>query len=265
MKLHDQHVHSYYSFDSKESMENYFIEAKKQNLDYIAFTDHVDFMAIFSDFKDDLFDYDKYKEEILRLGKKYNIAPLIGVEMGFQKKKLKEIKEFLNRKYDLIILSVHERDAYDFYYKPSFEEHGVEKLLDLYFDYILQALDSDISFDILGHYDYVFRSYYRWYNQYIDVEKYRDVITKIVQKAIQRNVALEINTSAYETIKSFYYIDFFLEIFKENNGKYLVVSSDCHAVNRYRSSLDEIIKHLKEKGIKHLTYFVNREKHLYEI
>ena len=45
-------------------MENYFIEAKKQNLDYIAFTDHVDFMAIFSDFKDDLFDYDKYKEEI---------------------------------------------------------------------------------------------------------------------------------------------------------------------------------------------------------
>ena len=84
MKLHDQHVHSYYSFDSKENMENYFIEAKKQNLDYIAFTDHVDFMAIFSDFKDDLFDYDKYKEEILRLGEKYNITPLIGVEMGFQ-------------------------------------------------------------------------------------------------------------------------------------------------------------------------------------
>ena len=42
MILHDQHVHSYYSFDSEQPIEEYLIKAKEIGLDYFILTDHCD-------------------------------------------------------------------------------------------------------------------------------------------------------------------------------------------------------------------------------
>ena len=265
MKLHDQHVHTNHSSDSEVRMEDYIIKAKELGLDYVAFTDHCDFMAIYNNFEDYLFDYDKYVEEITTLTNKYNIKPIIGVEIGYQTKKIDAINEFLKHKFDLVTLSVHEKEDIDFYFEWSFEKHGVKFLAENYLNYAYDALNSGISFDVLGHIDYVFRSYYRWYKKYVDMEIYRDIYEKIIKKAIELDVAIEINTSAYDIIQSFYYIDFLVDIFKQNNGKYLTVSSDAHTLERYRSSFDTIINHLKEKEITHLTYVIDRKKYLYEI
>ena len=64
---------------------------------------------------------EKPKKPVKHKYGEYNNVLLTDEEL----QKLKEIKEFLNRKYDLIILSFHERDAYDFYYK---HEQGIRRV-----------------------------------------------------------------------------------------------------------------------------------------
>ena len=67
--MFDQHVHSNYSFDSNENLENY-INASDNN-DIIT-TEHLDFENPIINYKDSLIDYLKYVGQIKNLNKKYS-------------------------------------------------------------------------------------------------------------------------------------------------------------------------------------------------
>ena len=67
--MFDQHVHSNFSFDSNEDLENYINVSNKND---IVTTEHLDFSNPIINYEDSSINYSKYIEEIDRLNKKYS-------------------------------------------------------------------------------------------------------------------------------------------------------------------------------------------------
>ena len=67
--MFDQHVHSSFSFDSNEDLENYINVSN--NSDIIT-TEHLDFENPIINYKDSSIDYLKYVEQIKNSNKKYS-------------------------------------------------------------------------------------------------------------------------------------------------------------------------------------------------
>ena len=67
--IFDQHVHSNFSFDSNEDLENYINVCNKND---IITTEHLDLENPIINYKDSLIDYLKYIEQIKDLNKKYS-------------------------------------------------------------------------------------------------------------------------------------------------------------------------------------------------
>ncbi|MBQ3437636.1 MAG: histidinol phosphate phosphatase, partial [Fusobacterium sp.] len=103
-KIFDQHMHSNFSFDSQESIENY-IKITKDN--DIVTTEHNDFAIPHFNFKDMLLNYEKYSAKINELNQKYDNKFFKGIEIDFLKSKEKEILGYLSEKeFDLKLLSI---------------------------------------------------------------------------------------------------------------------------------------------------------------
>ena len=92
--MFDQHVHSSYSFDSNENLENY-INVSDNN-DIIT-TEHLDFENPIINYKDSLIDYLKYVGQIKGLNKKYSNKFFSGIEIGYTQKTEKEDRRIFKR------------------------------------------------------------------------------------------------------------------------------------------------------------------------
>ena len=93
--MFDQHVHSSFSFDSNEDLENYINVSN--NSDIIT-TEHLDFENPIINYKDSSINYLKYVGQIKNLNKKYSNKFFLGIEIGYTQKTEKRIEEFLKDK-----------------------------------------------------------------------------------------------------------------------------------------------------------------------
>ena len=110
--MFDQHVHSIFSFDSNENLENY-INVCNEN-DMIT-TEHLDFENSIINYKDSLFDYLKYVGQVENLNKRCPNKFFLGIEIGYTQKTEKRIEEFLKDKnFNLKLLSIHQNGIYDY-------------------------------------------------------------------------------------------------------------------------------------------------------
>ena len=102
--IFDQHVHSSFSFDSNEDLENY-INVSNEN-DIIT-TEHLDFENPIINYNDSLIDYLKYIGQIKNLNKKYPNKFFSGIEIGYTQKTEKRVEDFLrNKNFNLKLLSI---------------------------------------------------------------------------------------------------------------------------------------------------------------
>ena len=93
--IFDQHVHSNFSFDSNEDLENYINVCNEND---IITTEHLDLENPIINYKDSLIDYLKYIEQIKDLNKKYSNKFFLGIEIGYTQKSEKRIEDFLKNK-----------------------------------------------------------------------------------------------------------------------------------------------------------------------
>lgn len=264
MILHDQHVHSYYSFDSDQKIEEYLVEAKRLGLSYFVLTDHCD-LNYLDNGKDLFFSLEKQSEELFKLQEQFkDIKLLRGIEIGYKPNELERIDKILGtHSFDLINFSLHEADGIDYYYKEEFIKSGIEKTLKHYFDKLLDAITNFNNYDVLCHFDYGFKTAYLADNS-LRIRSYEKEVTKIMKVIIQNKKALEINVK----VQSFLPIEhtkYILNLYKSLGGKYLTLSSDAHKICDFRREFDKYINLIKECGFESLTYYVNREKYLLKI
>lgn len=97
MKLYDQHVHTYYSFDTDQSIEEYLQLAVKKGLSYFVVTDHLDLDYL--DREDLKYDISLQRKELDNLQKLYpEITILQGVEIGYKNGSMERVKEYIKKK-----------------------------------------------------------------------------------------------------------------------------------------------------------------------
>lgn len=248
----DYHVHSYFSDDSIEPMENSIIQAINNNFDEICFTEHVDY-GVKSDMNCPYFFYFR---EGNRLKKKYEdkIKVKLGIEFGVQKEYIKQYEDdFAKYDFDFVIMSNHQQDnleswTYDFQRGKTQEEYTRQ-----YYEAILDCVKLYKNYSVLGHLDLIKR--YDSYPHYPD-EKLKDILSDILKIVIADGKGIEVNTSSFK-----YGLDdltpsrYILELYYNLGGKIITIGSDSHKCDRVGDHFDEVIEVLKEIGFKEIYTF----------
>lgn len=264
MVLHDQHVHTNYSRDSLQDLEQYFIKAKKLGCDYVMTCEHTDFDSPL-DGVSYVADYSSLKKDMERFSNIYNIKNLIGIELGFREDHINELNEVKNSlDFDVVNLSVHDDGHYDFYLKTFFIEDGADNVLKAYFTYLIKASKSIVDYDVLSHIDYGFKTA-KMVDNSLDIKKYENELTIIMKNIINRNKALEINIKVQKTINDDNHLRYILTLYKSLGGVKLTLSSDSHIINDYRNRFEHYMDIIKECGFDDLSYFIKRKEYLYRI
>lgn len=265
-RLHDNHVHSYYSPDSNQPLIPYIEKAIELGCKYFLVTDHLDFNFC-NKGEDWHSDYDKQKAELDELTYIYGdkIELLQGIEIGYKKEYINAIKSIIeHHHFNVVNFSIHDYDGINFYYKEEFEKYGIDKTLNLYFDLYIEALNSGVDFDVICHIDYGFKTAH-FADKNLKLSDYNDKIETILKLVIEKNKVLEINTKVQEGISDDTNVRFLLSKYYELGGREISISSDSHELERYLSNFDHYVEIAKSIGFDHLCYFVKRVKHHYSI
>ena len=261
--LTDQHMHSTYSGDAKNSMEEMVLAAIDKGLTNITFTEHMDFNYPYLKGEEGMFELntDAYLYELLTMRAKYEdkIRIGFGVEIGMDLAEVRNNAIFSkSHEFDLIIASIHTIDKVDPYYPQYFEGKTEEESYGLYFETMYQNLLKFENFDILGHIDYIVR-YGPNKDENYRYEIYKTTIDKILEFLVEHEKGLEINTAGLRRgLKQVHpYMDV-LKKYKELGGEIVTIGSDAHNVSDIAADFDRAEAALKECGFKYYSIVENR-------
>lgn len=260
----DMHTHSQNSHDSTCPIADMAKSAFQNNLQGFAVTDHCDIR----DYK--TLDLHKaiqnaFKEIDSCQTDKLTILKGIEIGEGFY---FPEITASILSKYnfDVVLGSVHSvrLPRYEMYYSGiNFSEWNndlISKYLDTYFDDILYMLEV-CDFDILSHLTCPLRYINGKYKIGFNVSIYENKITKILKNIINRNIALEINTSCMSSdgnYREFMPEAWIIELYKSLGGYLITTGSDAHTAANSAIGFNELYAFLKQLGFKHTYYYKNR-------
>ncbi|CAI3607732.1 putative histidinol phosphate phosphatase [Clostridium neonatale] len=255
--LSDYHLHSYFSFDGKQSMEEAVIQAIKNNINELCFTEHVSFDPEDKSYK--TFKFTDYKNEIERLSSIYSDSIKIkaGIESGeyhFYEEDFD--KYYKNNDIDFIIGSVHNVNNKGL--RTNLKEYGEQVSYEDYFKEIL-ILSEVGDFDVLGHLDIIQRYAFNYYGIY-DLSKYKEYIHEILKTLISRGKGIEINTSGLHNNILFPKLEI-LKMYKDLNGEIITVGSDAHDSIRVGKNISYTYDILKSLDFKYVFTFNKRNKH----
>lgn len=253
--MFDQHVHSNFSFDSNEALENYINVSNKND---IVTTEHLDFANPIINYKDSSINYLKYIEEIDSLNKKYSNKFFSGIEIGYTPNSEKRIEDFLKDKnFNLKLLSIHQNGIYD-YMCVNKKLISLEVLIQEYFEQMIQALESSIEFNVLAHFEYGIRIID------ISVADFDSLaskfLNKIIELIVKKEIAFEVNTKSMYKYKKENLYSYMIEKYLKKGGKLFTLGSDAHNIKDYAYKFDEARKFLLERNVKEIILFKDKIK-----
>ena len=251
--MFDQHVHSSYSFDSNENLENYINVSN--NSDIIT-TEHLDFENPIINYKDSSIDYLKYVGQIKNLNKKYSNKFFLGIEIGYTPNSEKRIEDFLKDKnFNLKLLSIHQNGNYD-YMCVNKKLISLEVLIQEYFEQMIQALESSIEFNVLAHFEYGLRMIDI---SVIEFDNLASVfLNKIIELIVKKEIAFEVNTKSMYKYKKENLYSYMIEKYIKKGGRLFTLGSDAHNIKEYAYKFDEATKFLLSKNIKEIILFKDK-------
>ena len=253
--MFDQHVHSNFSFDSNEELENYINVSNKND---IVTTEHLDFANPIINYEDSSIEYLKYIEEITSLNKKYSNKFFSGIEIGYTQKTEKRIEDFLKDKnFNLKLLSIHQNGIYD-YMCINKKLISLKALIKEYFEQMIQALESSIKFDVLAHFEYGLRIVDI---SVVDFDNLASVfLNKIIELIVKKEIAFEVNTKSMYKYKKEILYSYMIEKYFKKGGKLFTLGSDAHNIKDYAYKFDEARKFLLDRNIKEIILFKDKIK-----
>lgn len=267
MIKNDFHVHTSFSSDSTASMESMIQRGIELKLNGMCFTDHMDY-----DFPQQYslpFTYNvtEQKQEFERLHAMYKskIQLFRGIEMGLKLSAKEQIgaalKEIL---FDYVIGSVHIVNDLDPYHSAYWESFSSEKEgLLKYFETTLTCITEIDDFDSLGHLDYIVR--YAPNPTMYSYETFRDIIDEILQVLVDKNKAMEINTSGLRKQGATNPNMMILRRYLDLGGEKITIGSDGHAPEYLAYGFDKIETMLKENGLRYYVTHNNRKPQFHTI
>ena len=253
--MFDQHVHSNFSFDSNEELENYVNVSNKND---IVTTEHLDFANPIINYEDSSINYLKYIEEIDSLNKKYSNKFFSGIEIGYTLNSEKRIEDFLKDKnFNLKLLSIHQNGLYD-YMCVNKKLISLEALIQEYFEQMIQALESSIEFNVLAHFEYGIRIVDISVTDFDSLAS--KFLNKIIELIIKKEIAFEVNTKSMYKYKKENLYSYMIEKYLKKGGKLFTLGSDAHNIKDYAYRFDEARKFLLARNVKEIILFKDKIK-----
>lgn len=257
----DYHLHSNFSFDSQESIENICKAAEKVGLTEICMTEH--FSMNENNVSYGFLNFENYYKEICKYNnaENNNVKIKIGLEIGEGHLRINEINEYLrNKNIDFIIGSVHRIN--DIGIVKYIEINKIEKVYEDYFLELYKLADNG-EYDVLGHLDIVQRYAWTKYGSY-DYNRYIDFIDNIFKKVIERGKGIEINTSILKSYNDFMPKLEVIKRYKELGGEIITVGSDAHKSDRVGEGILLAYELLREVGFKYVARY-DKRKCIFEV
>ena len=253
--MFDQHVHSNFSFDSNEELENYVNVSNKND---IVTTEHLDFANPIINYEDSSINYLKYIEEIDSLNKKYSNKFFSGIEIGYTPNSEKRIEDFLKDKnFNLKLLSIHQNGLFD-YMCVNKKLISLEALIQEYFEQMIQALESSIEFNVLAHFEYGIRIIDISVTDFDSLAS--KFLNKIIELIIKKEIAFEVNTKSMYKYKKENLYSYMIEKYLKKGGKLFTLGSDAHNIKDYAYKFDDARKFLLARNVKEIILFKDKIK-----
>jgi histidinol-phosphatase (PHP family) len=240
-------------------MEEIVKKGYKEDIEFIGFTEHLDFHKNHPDSFMHL-DYDAYTKAFHRV--KQDFPGLIkGVEVGEPNLHTDLYDKWMdNKEFDFIMASVHWIDGAT----PVFEEYfkkykTIDDAYKKYFEEVYKLMTYG-KFDVAAHLTLVHRQGSRLYKDY-SYEKYKKEVDDILKVMISKNIALEVNCSglrfpAKELIPDENVIKAYLQL----GGNSIMTGSDSHRVKDSFFGLNEGYVVLEKLGVEEVTIFEKRRQ-----
>lgn len=271
IKYPDMHTHCEYSRDSVCEMEEMCLAQIEKGTKVFAVTDHFDtgYYLIYDMFSSIKASNEKVSELKEKYGDKIHI--LAGVEIGegfWHPEQCEKIMRLCD--YDVVIGSVHlikykgETCSLARNDVSKFTREMLEEYVNVYFDDMLTMIDT-VDFDILAHLTLPLRYINGKYNFGIDLSCYEQKIERILDKIIQKGIALEVNTSSYKILGEAMPCENILRRYYEKGGYLITLGSDAHSSNQAAQFFDDAIEVIKKVGFKQVYYYKKRKPYAINI
>jgi histidinol-phosphatase (PHP family) len=253
----DGHIHTRLCHHACGEMEEYVLAGIRKGLRRIIFLEHLEVGINYFEstwLTDDDFAY--YHAEGRRLQEKYRdiITVGLGVEVGYNPRHLKEIRQRLARHtWDRIGISYHFLETDSGYLNmvsskqiniDRLRQYGLDEVLNRYYFTLLEAVEK-LDGQVLCHIDAALRHHPELK---LKPEHY-ELLEKLLDALARKKMALEVNTSGYKTRNAPYPSSAILKKALHRNVP-LVAGSDAHRpedVGRYFDRLPELMKELEKK------------------
>lgn len=261
----DFHIHTTFSYDGKESAENYVKLAIGKGEKIIGFSEHFDYDA-YLEGAFALTDFNSYYNEILRLRRTYpQITILFGVELGYCKFTVDQFNHLIDKfPFDFIINSVHNVEGDGNFLERYFKGKTKDEAYNHYFNTVLESLNSNYDYDVVGHLGYVSR-YWQGEDKRIILEEFSNKIDAILKLIISKDKCLEINSSSYACGDDFLPNYDIIKRYLSLGGKNLSFGSDAHKSEDFNRKASLLRDWLLKNGVKELCYYHKRKRIFYKI
>ncbi len=253
----DFHLHSSFSSDSREPMENMVKKAIELGLEEICFTEHYDTdLHVGGEFQTNL---GAYRDELIRLREKYHQIKLrFGIESGYMPSNVQKTDNMMRGyDFDFIIGSVHSVNEVDIYYMGC-QPSDRERMYRAYLEETLAVLRKAVHYNVLGHINYpskmeAFKA--KPMRSSDSPELCDDIFTLL----IQNGKGMEFNTSSMRHSRETGSTIGFLSRFKELGGEIITIGTDAHSTQAMNFMYNEALEALKAAGFKYICTFEKME------
>lgn len=260
----DYHLHSSFSGDSHEPMENMVRAAIQKGLTHICFTEHMDMdYPVTEDTPEGIFlvNTDSYLYDLATLKNKYakGIRILFGIELGLQPHLNKELALYArSHEFDFIIGSTHIVNKKDPYYPSFYEGRSEEEAYREYFQGIIDNIKKFKNFDVCGHLDYVVR-YGPEMDKNYSYAKYMDLFDKILELLLENEKGIELNTgNLRKGTREASPCSAILKRYREMGGEIITIGSDAHCAKDVASDFAKAAEVLTDCGFRYYCIYENR-------
>lgn len=266
--ISDIHVHSNFSSDSVELMENHITKAIEKGMKYIGFSDHQDFDAFLLPPENLNYllggngDGETYVNTIHALRDKYadKITILAGVELGLKPFTAPVAEDFSQRfDFDYVIASVHGFDGYDGGDRRLHEGKTARETIVGYFVTELECMHAFHNYNVWGHLDYIVR-HTEGKCDAMNIADYSDLVDLLLKNLIDEEKCIDCNTDLLSRgFHHFHPHTDILKRYRELGGELISFGSDGHNCNAIGRAFDRAAAIAKECGFQYYAVFQNRE------
>jgi histidinol-phosphatase (PHP family) len=269
--LIDYHLHNHHSPDSEAQSIELLNKERSLGITDIAFTNHAEWWTKKQgeggqsrfDLSEALHRFGLIEKEIISLRPQFPDLKLrLGVELEWTDGKMEDKAKFVQQiPFDFVLGSVHMLEGHVIlshkYADAFFKGRPEEKAYPLYFEKLLELLEWG-HFDVFAHFDVIKKYGHNYYGPF-DPEKYKPIITKILDGAARKGIGLELNTgSLHKRCKELFPHPKILKWALEAGIENFTLSSDAHRVEHAGEHIKEALQIAKDVGVKGISVYEKR-------